>query len=470
MTKIRNLAHLSNLKVKISIPVGSYHRIAETSYVAEQSFLLWIEVNQVFEPHAQQTQTVQADWIFFQQQAAEAVTQGLLVFAGMPMDVAVEKLPGGQLLLLTELAETIEVGLPGRFLDQIGCILRVKPVDGGALVRAVPVERLVHAGDTFSQLGIDAQPPVVEDVPVPFRKDLPDEVTGQQHTVSGGTVVKQQVFQVVAGNDHFFHLPFLVNGIGMIAGNAEVVCADGGYLFGNFFRVPDIVLVGNGDEISGCLFQCILKVAVEAEVLRMLFNSDKRILRGIFPGDVQRMVGRPVVLNNQFVDGISLADDAVQLCFQEAFAVVGAEYDGYSFHLAFLFEQVVQAFFEGDGTAEPDNERIQYSGREDFQGHQPIDVFDGTGQEIDTSHDQGSDEAERTDIFHGMEEAEPDFPPHEIVPYQQPPHVDGDIYQNHAVDAIRVEQVHHHELAGALCDGIPHEEVGFSLADEQVGV
>ncbi len=71
MTKIRNLAHLSNLKVKISIPVGPYHRIAETSHVAEQSFLLWIEVNQVFEPHAQQTQTAEADWIFFQQEAAE---------------------------------------------------------------------------------------------------------------------------------------------------------------------------------------------------------------------------------------------------------------------------------------------------------------------------------------------------------------------------------------------------------------
>lgn len=466
MTKIRNLAHLSNLKVKISIPVGPYHRIAETPYVTEYSFLLWIEVNQVFEPHAKQTQTAQADWIFFQQEATELIGQGVLVLTGMPVDVAVEKLPGGQSLLLTELAETIDIGLPGRFLHQISCILRVKPVDGGALVRAVPVEGLVYAGDAFSQLGIDAQPPVVEDVPVPFRKDLPDEVTGQQHTVSGGTVVKQQVFQVVSGNDCFFHLTFLISGVGVIAGNAEVVRTDGLYLFGDFFRIPDIVLVGNGDEISGGLFQCILKIAVEAEVLCMLFNSDKRILRGIFPGDVQRMVGRPIVLNNQFVDGISLADDAVQLCFQEAFAVVGAEYDGYSFHLAFLFEQVVQAFFEGDGTAEPDNERIQYSGREDFQDHQPVNVLDGTGQEIDTSHNQGSDEAERTDVFHGMKEAEFDFPPHEIVPYQQPPHIDGDIYQNHAVDAVWIEQVHHHELAGALRDGVPHEEVGFSFADE----
>lgn len=428
MTKIRNLAHLSNLKVKISIPVGPYHRVTETSHVADQSFLLWIEVNQVFEPHAEQAQTAQANRISFQQEATELMCQGVLVLAGMLVDVAVEKLPGGQLLLFTELPETIDIGLPGRFLDQIGCILRVKPVDGGTLVRAVPIERLVHAGDTFPQLGIDTQPPVVEDVSVPFRKDLLDEIAGQQHAVPGGTVVKQQVFQVVAGNDYFFHLPFLVNGIGMIAGNAEVTCADGGYLFGDFFRVPDIVLVGNGDEISGGLFQHTFKVAVETEVLRVPFDADKRILRGIFPGDVQRMVSRPVVLNNQFVNGIGLADDAVQLCFQEAFAVVGAEYDGYSFHLAFLFEQVVQAFFEGNGTAEPDNERIQYSGREDFQGHQPINVFDGTGQEIDTSHDQGSDETERTDVFHGMEEAEPDFPPYEIVPYQQPPHVDGDIY------------------------------------------
>ena len=156
MTKIRNLAHLSNLKVKISIPVSPYHRVTETSHVADQSFLLWIEVNQVFEPHAEQAQTAEANRIFFQQQAAEAVTQGLLVFAGMPMDVAVEKLPSGQSLLLTELAETIDIGLPGRFLDQIGCILRVKPVDGGTLVRAVPVERLVHAGNSFSQLGRSA--------------------------------------------------------------------------------------------------------------------------------------------------------------------------------------------------------------------------------------------------------------------------------------------------------------------------
>ena len=39
--------------------------------------------------------------------------------------------------MLTEFPETIDIGLPGRFLDQIGCILRIEPVDGGALVRAV---------------------------------------------------------------------------------------------------------------------------------------------------------------------------------------------------------------------------------------------------------------------------------------------------------------------------------------------
>lgn len=77
------------------------------------------------------------------------IGQGVLVLTGMPVDVAVEKLPGGQSLLLTELAETIDIGLPGRFLHQISCILRVKPVDGGALVRAVPVEGLVYAGDAF---------------------------------------------------------------------------------------------------------------------------------------------------------------------------------------------------------------------------------------------------------------------------------------------------------------------------------
>lgn len=52
-------------------------------------------------------------------------------------------------------------------------------------------------------------------------------------------------------------------------------------------------------------------------------KADERILPGIFADDVGCMVSGAVVLNDQFMDGVGLCQNRVQLLTEKLFSVIG---------------------------------------------------------------------------------------------------------------------------------------------------
>ena len=78
-------------------------------------------------------------------------------------------------------------------------------------------------------------------------EDFRIKIFADQHAVSRCTVIKQQIFQLT-GRMCDLHVPVgAVNCTGVVGGNAQIVVADGFHLCGDFFFIPDIILVGNGD-------------------------------------------------------------------------------------------------------------------------------------------------------------------------------------------------------------------------------
>lgn len=201
--------------------------------------------------HAGQAEPEQADRIFSGQKSAQAVTQGQTGLSGcFPADISVKELPGFQPLLPAVIPEAIDVGLPGRILPDVCSVFPVELMNGRSFVRTVPVERLVYAGQSVVQMCIDGNPPVIQDVSVPFLEDFPDKIFADQHAVSRCTVIKQQILQLT-GRVCNLHVPVgAVDCTGVVGGNAQIVVADGFHLCGDFFFIPDIILVGNGDIIS----------------------------------------------------------------------------------------------------------------------------------------------------------------------------------------------------------------------------
>ena len=63
-------------------------------------------------------------------------------------------------------------------------------------------------------------------------------------------------------------------------------------------------------------------------------KADEGILPGIFADDVGCMVSGAVVLNDQFMDGVGLCQNRVQLLAEKLLSVIGTHDDGYGFHEA----------------------------------------------------------------------------------------------------------------------------------------
>ena len=138
-------------------------------------------------------------------------------------------------------------------------------------------------------------------------------------------------------------LSFGIGGGGDDVGEAEVVLSgrDLPHLLFYLLAEPDVVLVGNGDKVRLSLCgtaQDVMEVLVAAFVGLVLAYLYGGVLGGILAQDVHRAVGGAVVLDDDFMDGIGLCQDGVQLFPQEFLSIVGTHYDGYGcvFHWIML--------------------------------------------------------------------------------------------------------------------------------------
>ena len=104
----------------------------------------------------------------------------------------------------------------------------------------------------------------------------------------------------------------------------------GGCQPGKLARLPDVVLVRQGDEVAGAQRDRPLEVLGEAEVRLVAVQPDgKRCLGNEGLEQPHRTVGGPVVAGHELIGEPGLRDDAVELLPQERRPVVGAQCDGH---------------------------------------------------------------------------------------------------------------------------------------------
>ena len=96
-----------------------------------------------------------------------------------------------------------------------------------------------------------------------------------------------------------------------------------------FVGMPDIVLIGDRDEITCCATECSMEISIESQVLLIDMQSDKRIAGLILLYDFCCPVCALVILNQQLVDRIGLLYNRVQLFAQKFLSVLSAHYNGY---------------------------------------------------------------------------------------------------------------------------------------------
>ena len=109
--------------------------------------------------------------------------------------------------------------------------------------------------------------------------------------------------------------------------------ADGLHLPFDFARLPNVVLVGNGDVVARGLGEGIEEISVYPFARFVLPGVYVRIAAGIFAHDVIGAVGRCIILYDYFIRGIGLCHDGVELFAYERLPVTSAHDYRHSFLL-----------------------------------------------------------------------------------------------------------------------------------------
>ena len=90
--------------------------------------------------------------------------------------------------------------------------------------------------------------------------------------------------------------------------------------------MPQVVLVANGHVVAGGALKGTDEIAVESRCSGVGQDFDDGVSLSITACNVERRVGRVVVLNQYLTDGIGLLQQCVELCSQVSFTVVCAQH------------------------------------------------------------------------------------------------------------------------------------------------
>ena len=142
--------------------------------------------------------------------------------------------------------------------------------------------------------------------------------------MSWRAVVKEHVFEVGARRHIVVQWQCVVQ-VCVVIGKTQVSVAYGCYLLAYFLWKPNVVLVADGHVLSCGTQQGRVKVAVEPQLLVVAEQLEQaRVCLGIGLQYVPGVVGRAVVLHNDFVQGVILRQYGVHLLAQKLLAIVGA--------------------------------------------------------------------------------------------------------------------------------------------------
>ena len=110
-----------------------------------------------------------------------------------------------------------------------------------------------------------------------------------------------------------------------MAAEADVLVANGSHLFLYFRRIPDVVLVGNGNEVGrGSLGGC-LEIGIEAHVLCVAEHLNIWVFCLVGLCHCHGFIGRAIVLYDDLPNGVGLPDDGIYLFFQVFGTVICAD-------------------------------------------------------------------------------------------------------------------------------------------------
>lgn len=111
----------------------------------------------------------------------------------------------------------------------------------------------------------------------------------------------------------------------VMAAEADVLVADGSHLLLDFRRIPDIVLIGNGDEVGGGTHGRCLEVGIEAQVMLIQVHFHLRMSGFVFFRNLHRPVRRTVVLDDKLSDGVGLQENGIELFSEVLLSVIGTD-------------------------------------------------------------------------------------------------------------------------------------------------
>ena len=97
----------------------------------------------------------------------------------------------------------------------------------------------------------------------------------------------------------------------VITREADIMVTNGRHLFADFFRIPDIILVGESHKFARGPHRCRLEVGIQALIMLIDKDMDKGIARCILLANLHSMIRRSVILYDDFLQRISLGNDRI---------------------------------------------------------------------------------------------------------------------------------------------------------------
>ncbi len=268
--------------------------------------------------HGEQAQAQGGEEAAPQHQPCQLVGERVFSARSVLKDFSVELLPVVELLQLSEFLKAIDVGLPCE-MTAMHHVFFMKLHAKLIAVLAMPSQWLIHFHNAAHAPGLRAEAPVVDYAWRPGVVSL-CQFSPHHHGVSLKTTEDER-WQFVGGRHDITMLQILAPEVGRECCGMVADCADQLFYLGG---KPHIVLVAYGNEVCRGTLTGGAEIDVYSCVFFIDIQANVAVLRGIFLADSHRGVGGHIVLDDDFLNGIGLAENGVELLPQVFLSIVGA--------------------------------------------------------------------------------------------------------------------------------------------------